>query len=453
MLKKILLVVLFINLAQCSTFHEENVKTSDSTYDFRHGYLAFVQGPTSDKETLINVLVPRLKNYTYELSEGAVKRAVKPLNTVTEKTSYYKVDQFHFRELKLNTTYTLTVYDTRKDVTYIVDQRTFQPLDIHKKTPRFALASCMSDEWKFDTVINPIWKKLEDQSVDFVIFSGDTVYVDLFGFVERQKATATDLWFRYTQTLQRLPFYHQKKLTPVFATWDDHDYGTNDGDRTSTSKEPATRLFQAVFQGEKLDDGSWQSAGLGVASVFKAFGQQFLLMDDRSFRQPNKEQKKQETYGHWGEQQHQWLKKHLQSPTPTWIVNGNQIVSGKALGFKESLQENHALQFSELQKDIRTAKAPVVLASGDVHFSEVMKIPADRFGFETYEITSSSVHSYNGRGWDNPLRVPGLVTLEYNFLVIQSTAEADSLNLNIQSIGLPEKPYFESSLKIQRGLK
>ncbi|MBY0315229.1 MAG: alkaline phosphatase D family protein [Bdellovibrionales bacterium] len=452
MIKFVSAIVVFMSLVHCSTKPAEFDKTPTgaSPQEFRSGYLPIVQGPTSDKETLINILVPHLKKYTYEFSVNDQVTKITPYATVTEPSSYYKIEKFHLKNLSPKTKYTLTIHDTYKDKPYIVDQRNFKTLDLTEPTPKFAVTSCMSDEWKFQPDIDAMWSKFEKQNVDFVIFSGDTVYVDSFGFVDRQKATAKDLWYRYSQTLTRLPFYHQKQLVPVFATWDDHDFGTNDGNRDTKSKAAALKLFSAVFQGEKLDDGTWQPAGLGVASVFKGYNQQFIFMDDRYFRQPNKDQKTKEAYGHWGKAQHDWLLKQLRENKFSWIVNGNQVNSGKALGFKESLQENHPLHFDQLKKDLSAIKTPFVFLTGDVHFSEIMKTPLESFGFQTYEITSSAMHSYNGRGWDNPLRIPGKMALDYNFMVISATAKANSTQLQIDTLGLAPMAYFSETLEVKR---
>lgn len=420
------------------------------TEELRTGFLSIIQGPTSDKETLINVVVPHLKNYSYELSHGQEKWEIKPYSTVTAKDSYYKVDKFHLRHLNPKTQYTLTIFDTHKGITSAIDQRLLSTLDLQKTAPRFAATSCMSDEWKFEPYIQGLWKKLDDQNVDFVIFSGDTVYVDSFGLVERKKATEKDLWYRYTSTMQKIPFYHQPHLTPVFATWDDHDYGTNDGDRNSQTKLPALKIFQAFFQGEKLDDGVWQPTPYGVASVFLAYGQQFVMMDDRTFRQPNADQKVKEAYGHWGEKQHRWLMSLLKNKKPTWIINGNQVVSGKALGFKESLQESHSMHFEQLKKDLKLSATPFVFLTGDVHFSEIMRLSSDLFGFETFELTSSAMHSYANKGWENPLRIPGKVTMEYNFMVITPKAIDNTLHIQVDTLGINSTPYFSQTLDIQR---
>lgn len=428
-----------------------NGTVSKAKEDYLFGRLAIIQGPTSDKETLINVLAPRLKDYKYEVVDqngGAV--TVEKYETVTTPIVHYKIDKIFVKGLDPKSTYTLKVLSEFRGKSSVADQRTFKSLDISKSEVRFAALSCMADDWKFEKVIDPMWARLKTENPDLVILNGDIVYVDSFDFVERKKATETDLWLRYIEALTRIPYYHWLELKPTLATWDDHDFGTNDGDRDFSAKKGALKLFRGFFGGKALA-GVWEPDPSSVTSVYTGFGQRFFLMDDRSFRQPNKEQKKKEAYGHWGEKQHKWLIDSLKkSTTPAWVFNGNQVFNGKALDFKETFEGNHSEHFVKFINELKTVSTPVVFSSGDIHFSEVMRIPAERLGYETYEITSSSMHSYRGDGWENPMRIPGAFTREYNFLVMKSTANAKGLDIRVNSVGLADKDYFEIPLKVQK---
>src|SRR4051812_33497780 len=201
-----------------------NALNTSSTAD---GYLSIIQGPTSSTESLINVVAPRLKNYTYTVTDALGESVTIERYDTVSGPVFYKVDKLKVSGLRVGVEYTLKVLDK----TTLIDQRTFQALDVSKSDPNFALVSCMCDDHSFEHVIDPMWARLQDQSVDFLLLCGDEVYVDSFEFVERQKATEYDLWQRYVDALKRLPLYHWRKLTPIFAVWDDHDYGTNDGDR------------------------------------------------------------------------------------------------------------------------------------------------------------------------------------------------------------------------------
>ncbi len=417
--------------------------------EFAPGYLSILQGPTSDDTALFNILAPRLKKYTYEIYDSAGTKLTPEKYDSVKGPGFYNVDKIKITGLRLQEQYRLRVMDNKTQV----DERLFRTLDIHKAVPNFALISCMADDYRFNEVIEPMWDRLKNEKPDFLILNGDTVYVDSFEFVERLKATEADLWQRYVDTLKRLPLYHWRELVPVFSTWDDHDFGTNDSDREFVSKEAALKLFHAVFGGTDIP-GVWEQGPGGVSSALHAFGQSFYFMDDRTFRQPNKNQTTQEEYGHWGQGQHTWLLNSLTSKArPAWVVNGNQCFNGKDLSYKETFEGNHPKEFVNFINQLKNIPSPVVFASGDVHLSEIMRIPRERIGYETYEVTSSSMHSYTGEGWENPMRLDGTLSIEFNFLMIRSQASTmtpqKAIQLQVKCVGVEDAPYFEKTLQVR----
>lgn len=413
---------------------------------FKPGYLSIIQGPTSDTQTLINVFAPRLKKYSYVAMDPAGSAVALEVYEKIPGPGFYNIDKLKVSNLATGVKYTLQVCDGET----VVDQRSFSALNIRKKDPVFGLISCMADDYRFTDVIDPMWERLRKENPDFLILNGDAVYVDSFEFVERKKATEADLWQRYVDAFRRIPLYHFKKLIPTFATWDDHDFGTNDGDRDFQAKDAAAKLFHGAFGGKEID-GTWTQGPMGVSSVLKAFGQRFYFMDDRTFRQPNKNQTETESYGHWGQRQHEWLINHLSTGSaPAWIINGNQFFNGKALDFKEAFEANHSKEFTTFIGQLNQVSAPVIFASGDIHLSEIMRIPSGRTGYETYELTSSSMHSYAGDGWENPMRLEGAFCKEFNFMLIRSRNEEGDLRVNVKSLGLASDAYFEKNLSVKK---
>lgn len=418
---------------------------------FNPGYLTIIQGPTNQTEACINIMSPRLKKYTYEVINSHGQSQNVNMYAQLKGPLFYNVDKIKVIGLQINENYTLRVVDVSSSGSRtIVDERIFQTLDTTNENSQFALVSCMADDYRFNDVIDPMWKKLENQNVDLIFLTGDLVYIDSREFVERQKATDIDIWQRYTDALRRIPLYHWKHLKPILATWDDHDFGTNDGDRNFTAKQASLNLFEALFHGPSLNT-AWTKTDFGTSSVLEAFGQRFFLMDDRFYRQPNKNQTTAETYGHWGQEQHEWLISKLsQNTAPAWIINGNQIFNGAKKTFIESLEQNHPAEFTQLMSELGNVQAPVVFASGDIHLSEVMRVPTNIIGYETFEFTSSSMHSYASDGWDNPMRVEGAYSIEFNFMVFKTQLLKNGLNIDVQCIGLNDSPYFTQNFKVNR---
>lgn len=415
---------------------------------FKVGYLSIIQGPTSDSESNINIFTPRLKAYTYSVTDDSGRTYdVKTYETV-KGPAFYNIDKIKVTGLTPGVIYTLKV----NDKTTLVDQRSFQSLNTSKADPVFAMVSCMADDFRFNEVIDPMWNRLQREDVDFLVLSGDQVYVDSFEFVERKKATEYDLWQRYIDSFRRIPLYHWAQLKPIFALWDDHDFGTNDGDNTFISKEAADRIFKAAFSGQDLT-GVWSKSPQGTSSYLNGFKQKFFFMDDRSFRQPNSTAMAQETYGHWGKVNHDWLIAGLSADqNPAWVINGNQIFNGAKKTFIESLEQSNPTEFTLLMKQLRQIKAPVVFGSGDIHLTEVCKIPKEKMGYETFELTSSSMHSFVGAGWDNELRVAGAYCIEFNFCVVRSVNENGKLKINTKCLGLAKQPYFDMDFVVSKNV-
>lgn len=430
------------------------------------GFLTIIQGPTSDTETHINLLVPKLKNYLLEVTdgEGRVYPTAEPVRVTGPAHSH--VMKLKVTGLQPNVRYSLQVFErkTEKDGTFSkglkIDQRYFSTLDMSMRTPRFALVSCMADEFRFDGIIPTMWKKLESQNVDFLILTGDIVYVDAKESVERKKATELDIWQRFIDAMRKIPLYHWINLKPILATWDDHDFGTNDGDRDFIGKDPAKKLFHALFFGTDMT-GVWEMGPGGTTAVYHGFGQRFFMMDDRTFRLPNNDEKsKLDPYGHWGSEQHNWLIAKLsESNAPSWIINGNQTFRGAPddVNFVESMQYNHPAELDQLKKDLRKINAPVVFGSGDVHLSEVMNVYPIEFGYQTYEFTSSSMHSFlggDGKPWKNERRLNGMVCPEFNFMTFRSQAvEVEgrpALRIEAQCMGAARANYFDATFEVVR---
>jgi hypothetical protein len=150
-------------------------------------------------------------------------------------------------------------------------------------------------------------------------------------------------------------------------------------------------------------------------------------------------------------QQEDWLMKSLaEAATPTWLLNGSQFF-GKYLE-KDSFEGRHPYQFKRVLEKLRSIEAPVVFGSGDVHFSEVMRIEKPALGYETFEITSSSMHSLTAP-WvnirkTNPRRIA--TTWHYNYVVVQARAQAGRLDFRALSLGKNLNVYFDQKASITR---
>ena len=76
-----------------------------------------------------------------------------------------------------------------------------------------------------------------------------------------------------------MKLYRMKRLAPTYVTWDDHDYGKNDGGKITLIKR--VKEILNIFSPEKSNNLSF---GPGVEPSVELAGMNFLFLDGRSFR-------------------------------------------------------------------------------------------------------------------------------------------------------------------------
>ena len=464
-LRFVVLMALFLGCQQNSKIssNDFNVKGDFTTSP---GWTSVFQTMTSDNETVINILRPRLAKMVYVVEEYVPGKEFKWEKQKTEKVIkttegphiHWKVDRIHVKGLSPNKQYRLNVVNSwRKKA---VDWRLFKTLDLNKKQARFIVGSCMSDSHAFEHVRSKIWDRMLTHDADFIMLLGDQVYVDDFDFVKRQKANEFDIWTRYIDSFRKIPLFQNRQLIPILAVWDDHDYGTNNSDKNFKSKKAAKKIFQAFFGGENIKD-VYQVSTNGVSFSFNGFGQKFMMMDNRYNREPSKKA----AFGQWGKAQHQWFKKQIsQSQGPIWLANGGQFFTkatvitkknGKKKQINETFVDDHPEHFKTLLSDLKTVKQPALFLSGDIHYSEIVGIEKEVLGYQTYEITSSPIHSYIFRSkkgpesWlDNPRRI--LSVKEHNYVVVESKID-NGVKINAKSFGVGKSaPLFNKDLMVTK---
>ena len=209
-------------------------------------------------------------------------------------------------------------------------------------------------------------------------------------------------------------FQELRESTPILATWDDHDYGRNDGGGEFPAKAISKQEFMR-FWGFPSSSELASRDGIHHAVTFGPTGRrvQFLLLDTRSFRGPLKKEAKgyvpvEDPHSTFlGAAQWKWLEDELQKPADLRIlVSSIQLVSSNHPFEK---WENLPLEKKRLLDLIQKTKAQRLLViSGDRHHGEISKLPAKITGFyDLYDFTSSGM-TEKSRGTNhekNPWRV------------------------------------------------
>jgi alkaline phosphatase D len=174
---------------------------------------------------------------------------------------------------------------------------------------------------------------------------------------------------------------------PQWAIWDDHDYGLNNGDRTSPVRELGLATFKKY----------WANPSYGLPEAPAVFFRKRIaqvecfFLDGRSYRDPS-DQVDGPSKTQLGTVQKAWLKQALRESDATFkllIAGGGWATSGGDK-FDESWGA-YRHERDELFDFIRDERiGGVVLLSGDVHRGELNFVPRRaKGGYDLTELVSS----------------------------------------------------------------
>ena len=219
------------------------------------------------------------------------------------------------------------------------------------------------------------------------------------------------------------------KTIPVLGTWDDHDYGANDGGEEYSKKRESQQLFLDFLDVDK-NSPRRQQEGIYHAQTFQTpkGSVKIILLDTRYFRtaltkgtgkmrfQPNKGKG-----SILGTQQWQWLEKELQESAAdfNFVVSSIQVLSSEH-GFEK--WANFPDETAKLLTLIENSKAKnIIFLSGDRHISELSKKAVSSMSYPMIDFTSSGLtHSYSAfKSEPNKYRTGNVVSdLSYGLIKI-----------------------------------
>jgi len=349
---------------------------------FENHPLAMVQGATDEKETFLSVLSYEKDGpLTFVYSEADASGKKIQVSSFLKKMSPDKtrlIEQLHIKNLDPLKTYMLSVLNKKGKT---IDERGFRSLNLKKTKARVGVISCTDDNVPAAT---QMWTSYLNKFLDVNFMIGDNVYADRLDKGIKKTADPAQLWLRYMQTWDRLYFYHSANLSPTYYLWDDHDYGKNDGGAEYKFKKESLDVFWTFHPAGKLE-GSFEKMK-GAGSILKAFDQDFIFVDGRSFREGKKGSR-------WGKEQTALVLDKVKKSQAKiiWLIQGDQFFG--AYHPFESFEKDHPNDFKKLLSSLKKTKKKVVFVSGDRHLTEIMKIEKEALGYMTHEITSSGMHA------------------------------------------------------------
>jgi alkaline phosphatase D len=283
-----------------------------------------------------------------------------------------------------------------------------------------------------------IFRGINMNRPDAMVWLGDNTYLresdwDSPGGIRRRYA--------HTRALPAL----QPLLGSVhqYATWDDHDFGPNDADRSFALKEASLQTFKSYWP-----NPAYGAAGVGgVTSTFTWADIQFFLLDDRWHRTPNADDP---AHGQLlGPEQLRWLTEALTSSKATFkvVCLGNQVMN-PAKTFEN--YANYEAERAELLRRLADTRVPGVLfVTGDRHHAELTRL--DRPGlYPLYDLTTSPLTANpmdDNRREPNPLRDTATFRAERNFTLLDVTGPLADRRLTMTLCNIEGRPIWKRELR------
>ncbi len=326
---------------------------------------------------------------------------------------------------------------------------TIHPVSGAEETPltRIAFGSCAHQDKP-----QPLWHAILAYRPELFVFAGDNVYGD------DSSPDLAKLKAAYAKAAEIEGQAELRRSAVVLATWDDHDYGANDGGADYAHKAAAQQVF-AEFWAIPKDDPRWSREGVYHAEIHGPVGQrvQIILLDTRSFRAPLRPTDEWNAPGkeHYmpdpdpaktmlGEAQWRWLRAQLEQPAELRLIVSSVQVLAEGHGFER--WANLPLERQKLFDLIAEVGATdVVLLSGDRHFGALYHRSAGTPN-GLHEITSSGINMVYGTAREpGPLRLGDVYRAE-NFGSIDIDWAARQATLSVR--GMDGAPVRQTVIPI-----
>lgn len=263
-------------------------------------------------------------------------------------------------------------------------------------------------------LVNSLWDDIESFNPNIWIWGGDVIYSDTedMKFLEKN--------FNKQNNNSNYKSFSNK--IEILGTWDDHDYGLNDGGFEYSKKDSAQQLF-LNFLDVPINDVRRKREGLYHSKKYelKNGSINVIILDTRYFRsnltadKKTKKRYKPNKFGEGtmlGEKQWIWLENEIiNSKTSfTIIVSSIQFLASEH-GFESWGNMPHEVKKLEnILKLNKNTKA--IILSGDRHISEFSSKNIDGLSYPLLDFTSSGLtHSYtNFKSEPNKFRLGNVVS-------------------------------------------
>lgn len=299
-----------------------------------------------------------------------------------------------------------------------------------KNTITIAFGSCNNQ-----TLENTLWAEIKKNNPEIWIWGGDIIYSDTDDMTFLEK--------NYTVQKNKPEYKNFVQDIDVLGTWDDHDYGLNDGGKEYIQKEASQQLFLDFFDVAK-DDPRREQEGIYFSKEYKVGKNnlKIIILDTRYFRTalaidtiskkrylPTLDSKADML----GDKQWKWLENELTNSKASFhiIMSSIQFLSAEH-GFES--WGNMPNEVEKFETILEKSKAKnVILLSGDRHISEISKKEVEGLAFPLIDFTSSGMtHSYTSySGEPNKYRIVDVV-FDKSFGILNINFENNTVEMEIR---------------------
>lgn len=249
-----------------------------------------------------------------------------------------------------------------------------------------------------------LWSRIEQALPNKLILLGDTIYADFYlnrkscfddtklqDIKQQYKALGEDVEWR--SLLSTLGGFQN-----IIATFDDHDYGVNNADRTFPFRNESQQLFWDFIQlssdsPARKQSGVYSSQTVHVSDHNGEFVYKVISLDTRS----NKDPTGTSNGDFLGEEQWEWLWNELADTAVDLLLLASsiQVLPTDKL-IEETWNEFPAARVRLLKMLVTASKdTDVVILSGDVHCAEVLHARCSNTinddAYSMFEFTSSGI--------------------------------------------------------------
>ncbi|WP_299455478.1 alkaline phosphatase D family protein [uncultured Microscilla sp.] len=285
-----------------------------------------------------------------------------------------------------------------------------------------------SDQQKADLVIafgscnkqymaQPLWQDIAQNNPTLWVWLGDNIYGDTQN-MELMKS-------KYDQQLRNQGYKKLMEKVKVIGTWDDHDYGVNDGGGEFPKKKESQQLMLDFLKYPANSPVRQQEGVYNSYTITKGgHAVKVILLDTRYFRgtlkRVNGVYQTNTTGTMLGKTQWQWLENELNNSQADVNIIGSSI---------QFIPEEHRFEkWANFPKErqrfldliAKTRAKNVVLISGDRHIAEVSKYEAGNLSYPLYEITSSGLtHTWGRKATEKNKYREGELMIALNFGILE----------------------------------